>query len=85
MKKALKAIGVLILFYAIIALLLSCTPEDECNCIEEHYELEQYTVIENGLPRTELREVFIGSLVVECQDEGRTVTHDNIVKRVICD
>ena len=84
MKKALKAIVVLILFYAIIALLLSCTTEDQCNCIEEHYELEQYTVIENGLPKIKTREVFIGSLVVECQDESRMID-EGIVKRVICE
>ena len=68
MKKLLTVLAILTL--------LGCEVEETgCNCVESIYEKETYIYFDgNGLPHTGLREVFVSSGSVSCQDEILTLT-----------
>lgn len=84
MKKALKAIGVLIVFYTIIALLLSCSTDDDndfaCDCSKQTYKIEQYVVMVNGLPRMSTRKTLIANEKVVCQEDQQWYDGDLMYK-----
>lgn len=64
--------------------LLSCSKDEVCNCEKTSYEVQQYTHIENGLPKIGHRTVATSISQVDCQEEGRTNTGSNTYYVVIC-
>lgn len=68
----------------IIITMLSCSKDEVCNCEKTSYEVQQYTYMENGLPRTGHRTVNTGISQVDCQEEGRTSTGSNTYYVINC-